>query len=104
MSENGHDSRFIRNMNPIFKYDFKVGNYMTDEAKKMNPHLFMTIKDITTGLRKSSWFTSADFSNMVQANIASHLLYFTTPISSNPNAKQLTALSSDLDGTFTPNT
>lgn len=54
LTEDGQDSRFMRNMNPIFKYDFKVGNYMTDEMKKMNPHLFMTIKDITTGLRKSS--------------------------------------------------
>jgi hypothetical protein len=52
--ENPLDSRFARSMNAVFKYDFKVGNYMTDDMKKMNPHLFMTIKDITTGLRKSS--------------------------------------------------
>lgn len=44
----------MRFMNPVFKYDFKVGNYMPDEAKKMNPHLFTTIKDITTGIKKSS--------------------------------------------------
>lgn len=54
LGENVSDSRFMRFMNPVFKYDFKVGNYMPDDAKKMNPHLFMTIKDVTTGIRKSS--------------------------------------------------
>jgi len=54
LQENTTDSRFKRSMNAIFKYDFKVGNYMPDNVKSMNPHLFMTIKDVTTGLRKSS--------------------------------------------------
>lgn len=52
--ESTSDQRFMRNMNAVFKYDFKVGNYMPDDAKKMNPHLFNTIKDVTTGIRKSS--------------------------------------------------
>jgi hypothetical protein len=54
LQEGGTDQRFMRSMNPVFKYDFKVGNYMPDDAKKMNPHLFNTIKDVTTGIRKSS--------------------------------------------------
>ena len=54
LGENLNDQRFMRFMNPVFKYDFKVGNYLPDDAKKLNPHLFMTIKDITTGIRKSS--------------------------------------------------
>lgn len=54
LGETSSDSRYMRFMNPVFKYDFKVGNYMPDEAKKMNPHLFTTIKDITTGIKKSS--------------------------------------------------
>jgi len=54
LQENTTDSRFKRSMNAIFKYDFKVGNYMPDNIKGMNAHLFMTIKDVTTGLRKSS--------------------------------------------------
>jgi hypothetical protein len=53
LGENLNDQRFMRFMNPVFKYDFKVGNYLPDEAKKLNPHLFMTIKDLTTGIRKS---------------------------------------------------
>ena len=54
LQEQLSDSRFARSMNPVFKYDFKVGNYLPDDAKKLNPHLFMTMKDITTGIRKSS--------------------------------------------------
>lgn len=54
LNESTNDQRFMRNMNPVFKYDFKVGNYMPDDLKKMNPHLFMTIKDVTTGIRKSA--------------------------------------------------
>lgn len=54
LQEQSSDSRFSRAMNPVFKYDFKVGNYLPDDAKKLNPHLFMTMKDITTGIRKSS--------------------------------------------------
>jgi len=54
LQEGQSDQRFVRSMNPIFKYDFKVGNYIPDDVKKMNPHLFNTIKDVTTGIRKSS--------------------------------------------------
>lgn len=54
LQEDLTDQRFVRFMNPVFQYDFKVGNYIPDEAKKLNPHLFMTIKDVTTGIRKSS--------------------------------------------------
>jgi hypothetical protein len=41
---------------------------------------------------------------MLQANAVSHLLYFTNNFNSNLDSKKLTALSSDLDGTFVPNT
>jgi hypothetical protein len=54
LQEQLSDSRFLRHMNCVFKYDFKVGNYLPDDAKKLNPHLFSTIKDITTGIKKSS--------------------------------------------------
>jgi hypothetical protein len=54
LQEQTTEQRYLRSMNPIFKYDFKVGNYIPDDVKKMNPHLFNTIKDVTTGIRKSS--------------------------------------------------
>jgi hypothetical protein len=73
---------------------------MPDNVKSMNPHLFMTIKDVTTGLRKSSWFTSAQFTGLLKSNIASHALYFSDSALNGPNAKSLSALNADLDSTF----
>jgi len=93
----------MRYMNPVFKYDFKVGNYMPDDAKKMNPHLFNTIKDVTTGIRKSSWFNSSDYSRLLKSNIASHTLYFSENPLLNSNRNSLAGLNSDLDGTFAVN-
>lgn len=51
--ENFENFRFNRSVNPVFKYDFKVGNYLPDDNRKLNPHLFNTLKDITMGIRKS---------------------------------------------------
>lgn len=101
--EDSSDQRFVRFMNPVFQYDFKVGNYMPDEAKKMNPHLFNTIKDVTTGIRKSSWFTSSDYSRLLQSNISSHMLYFSDCPLYGPEAAKFAASTADLDSTFSPN-
>lgn len=102
LQEQSSDQRFVRFMNPIFRYDFKVGNYIPDDVKKMNPHMFSTIKDVTTGIRKTSWFTSGDFNRLFQSNVSSHMLYFSDYALSNTNKSVLTALSSELDGTFVP--
>jgi hypothetical protein len=45
------DYRFQKTQHPIFKYDFKVGNYMTEAVVKLNRHFFTTVNDTTTGLR-----------------------------------------------------
>ena len=103
LAESTDNHRFMRYMNPVFKYDFKVGNYMTDDMKKMNPHLFNSIKDVTTGIRKSSWFTSPEYANLLKSNVASHLLYFKSDFLSNSDTKKLVALNSDLDNTFVLN-
>ena len=103
MQETTQNQRFTRPHNAVFKYDFKVGNYMPDDVKKMNPHMFNTMKDITTGIRKSSWFTSLDYTRMLKSNIASHLLYFNNLSSFSPNNSSLVAKNSELDSTFVLN-
>ena len=104
LQESIDDQRFMRLTNPVFQYDFKVGNYMPDDVKKMNPHLFNTIKDITTGLRKSSWFTSEDFSRMLKSNTASHVLYFSDSALFSSNRSTFAGINADLDSTFSINT
>jgi heme/copper-type cytochrome/quinol oxidase subunit 1 len=103
LQENTTDQRFMRFTNPVFQYDFKVGNYMPDDMKKMNPHLFNTIKDITTGIRKSAWFASDDYSRMLKSNMASHLMYFGDSALFGANRSTLTSVNSDLDSTFNAN-
>lgn len=51
LQESAFDTRFTRYTNQIFHYDFKVGNYLSDEKTKMNPNLLTTITDVTMGLR-----------------------------------------------------
>jgi len=46
------DYRNLRLQNPIFKYDFKLGNYMPDDNKRKFSHLLTTIHDLTTGVKK----------------------------------------------------
>jgi hypothetical protein len=50
--EKTSDYRNQRTQSPIFRYDFKLGNYMPEEFKRKSPHLFLSIHDLTTGLRK----------------------------------------------------
>jgi hypothetical protein len=47
------DVRFQKAANPVFKYDFKVGNYLPDSVKTLNQHLFTTFNDVTGGIRKA---------------------------------------------------
>ena len=103
MQEQTTDNRFTRAMNCVFKYDFKVGNYLPDDAKKLNPHLFTTISDITTGIKKSSWFTSNDFSRLMRGNMASHALYFGDSPLFGPDAAKLTSRTADFDSTYSAN-
>ena len=46
------DYRNLRLQNPIFKYDFKLGNYMPDDNKRKFSHLLTSIHDLTTGVKK----------------------------------------------------
>lgn len=94
------DTRFLRLMNPVFRYDFKVGNYMSDDVKKMNPNLFRTIQDVTTGVRKSSWFTSEDFLHLLQASSVNYFFNFSDYSLLNADKSMLASLNSDLDPMF----
>jgi len=47
------NSRFKKNENPVFKYDYKAGDYFPKLNKETYPHLFSTILQLTSGLRMS---------------------------------------------------
>ena len=46
-----NEYRFQRAANPNFKYEFKIGNYFSDDSKKKFDHLFLTMDSITMGIR-----------------------------------------------------
>ena len=46
--------RYLKLHNPVFPYNFKVGNYLPDNTKQLSPQLMVSAADITMGVRKSS--------------------------------------------------
>jgi heme/copper-type cytochrome/quinol oxidase subunit 1 len=66
------DMRYQRNLNPIFRYDYKLGNYFTKEDSIVTPYLFTTISELTGGIRKSSWFFSKKFLEIFKDNFQSY--------------------------------
>lgn len=54
-------SRYLRFYNPIFKYDYKSGDYLPKTQQILYTHLFTSISDITNSVRTSSWFYSENY-------------------------------------------
>jgi hypothetical protein len=52
LEENTQDSRSLRSQNPVFKPDFKSGNFFTRDDFARKPFLLTTISDITKGMRR----------------------------------------------------
>lgn len=100
--ESSSSWRFQRSINSVFKYDFKVGNYIPDDTKKLNPHLLMTIKDVTMGIRKPSWFYSFEYSQLLQSLFSTHLLYFTQHYADTKLRSRFSGFSADTNPLFTP--
>jgi hypothetical protein len=52
LEENTQDYRSVRSQNPVFKPDFKSGNYFTRDDFARKPFLLTTISDISKGMRR----------------------------------------------------
>ena len=84
-SEESSFFRYQRALNPVFKYDYKLGNYFTKDDMNMTPFLFTTINDVTGGIRKSSWFFSAKFVELFNTNVKTYLTSYSGQSSSGSN-------------------
>jgi hypothetical protein len=89
LTESSLFSRHQRALNPVFRYDYKLGNYFTKSDSLLSPYLFTTINEITGGIRKSSWFFSKKFVELFGDNLNSSFPAFFTDnkgagFSSNP--------------------
>jgi len=52
--ESSDNIRYRRFDNPIFKYDYKSGDYYPKLYKEVYPYLFTSTIDLTGGLRQAS--------------------------------------------------
>lgn len=62
--ELGNDIKIQKFDNPIFKYDYKSGDYFPKLYKEVYSHLFSSIIDLTGGLRQAPWFLSNTYSEI----------------------------------------
>lgn len=76
IGESYEDSRALRFNNPVFKYDYKLGNYLNKETINNFPHLMLSQTQVTGGIRKSSYIYSAHFIELFKANISNYLTLF----------------------------
>jgi len=54
LSESIDEARNIRVASPVFKYDYKLGNYLTKELISGFPNLFISQIQVTGGIKKSA--------------------------------------------------
>lgn len=78
-NETSNKPRSIRSSNPIFRYDYKVGNYLTKDDATTMSFLFTTINEITGGIRKSTWFFSKTFLDLFNDSFQKYTLLVQKP-------------------------
>jgi heme/copper-type cytochrome/quinol oxidase subunit 1 len=88
--EISHNFRHQKFSNPIFSYDYKIGDYLPEVMTELYPYLFTSISEVTGGIRKSAWFFSPVFVETFKADFTNYYSCFITPQSSNPEIQSST--------------
>lgn len=91
LGETIEDSKALRFNNPIFKYDYKLGNYLSKETINNFPHLMLSQTQVTGGIRKSSYIYSAHFTELFKTNLDNYLSLYSAnssiPVSIEPELR-----------------
>lgn len=66
-------SRYLRFYNPVFKYDFKSGDYFPKIYKEVYTYLFMSRADALGSLRNAPWFLSSKYVEYFDKNFANYV-------------------------------
>ena len=74
--------RYQRHQNPIFKPDFKSGNFFTRDDFVRKPGLLTTMSDMTKGTRKPVWFLSDVYLDSLTTLKGNYFNFFTSSNSS----------------------
>jgi len=96
--ESSLNFRYQKFTNPIFRYDYKAGNYITKQDKEAFPYLFTTVSEITGGIRKSSWFFSNTFLELFNSNFSNYLNLFSSK--TNETSSHFTSYVNSTDGFY----
>ena len=78
IEESVHSSRALRFNNPVFRYDYKLGNYLTKELILNFPNLLVSQTHVTGGIKKSSWYYSFQFLELLNDNVRNYLNMYTS--------------------------
>ena len=68
--ETSETSRYLKFYNPVFKYDFKSGDYFPKLYKEVYGYLFLTMSEAAGSLRTASWFLSPKYLECFNANFS----------------------------------
>jgi hypothetical protein len=71
--------RFSRFHNPIISYDYKCGHYI-GIWDKLYPSLMTSFIEVSRGIRKSPWFMSDSYGDLLSSNYKNYFSKFTTKI------------------------
>ena len=71
--ETSNTSRYLRFYNPVFKYDFKSGDYFPKIYKEMYTYLFMSRADALGSLRNAPWFLSSKYVEYFDKNFSNYV-------------------------------
>ena len=71
--ETSEVSRYLRFYNPIFKYDFKSGDYFPKIYKEVYTYLFMSRADALGSLRNAPWFLSSKYVEYFDKNFSNYV-------------------------------
>jgi heme/copper-type cytochrome/quinol oxidase subunit 1 len=76
IGETTEELRAVRFTNPIFRYDYKLGNYLPKELILGFPNLLVSQMSVTGGIRKSAWFFSEHFNELFKNSWQNYLNSF----------------------------
>lgn len=90
--------RYQKFDNPVFKYDYKSGDYYPKLYKEMYSYLFSSAIDLTGGLRQAPWFYSFAYFDLFSQNFNKSFTNFSK--NTNPHVWNQ-ARFSNIDGFYT---
>ena len=76
-TEMSNNVRYTRFNNPLISYDYKCGHYL-GIWDQLYPSLMLSFIEVARGIRKSPWFYSDQFDDLLKNNYKNFLFKFTT--------------------------